>query len=256
MSGGPVFYVGCPEPAWMPRTTAPLFVSHTRLRRRKSLPRAAGRWALDSGGFSELARHGRWTVPPREYAAAVRRYRDEIGGLDWAAPQDWMCEPEMLARTGLRQEEHQRRTVDNLLELRVLAPDLPWVPVLQGWTVGAHLRCVELYAAAGVDLAAEPRVGVGSVCRRSSPVSVAFIVGRLRDEAGLANLHGFGIKTAALELCAADLASADSMAWSFAARAERERCTEGRRDCRNCMHFAEEWAADVADSAGWNREEP
>jgi hypothetical protein len=230
----------------MSRTRVPLFVSHVRLRRRKSLPRAAGRWALDSGGFPELARHGRWTVTPVEYAAAVRRYRDEIGGLDFAAPQDWMCEPDMLARTGLTQE---RRTVENLLELR--APDLPWAPVVQGWTLRAHLRCVELYAAAGVDLTAEPRVGIGSVCRRTSPVSVAFIVASLHG-AGLRNLHGFGIKTSALALCAEQPASADSMAWSFAARAGSERCPDGRRDCRNCLHFATEWGADAATAAGWS----
>lgn len=35
--------------------------------------------------FSELARHGSWTVSPAEYVAAVRRYRDEIGGLEWGA---------------------------------------------------------------------------------------------------------------------------------------------------------------------------
>ena len=111
--------------------------------------------ALDSGGFTEISKHGRWTITPAEYIAAVRRYRDEIGGLDWAAPQDWMCEPEQLAMTGLTVEEHQRRTVDNLVELRDLAPDLPIVPVVQGWTIGSHLRCVEMYAAAGADLLAE-----------------------------------------------------------------------------------------------------
>ena len=67
--------------------------------------------------------------------AAVRRYRDEIGGLEWAAPMDWMCEPFMLAKTGLTVAEHQARTVANYLELRSLAPELPFVPVLQGWSL-------------------------------------------------------------------------------------------------------------------------
>ena len=74
------FYVGSPEPAWLERTNAPLFVSHHRLVSRRSLPRAARRWALDSGGFTEISKHGRWTITPAEYIAAVRRYRDEIGG--------------------------------------------------------------------------------------------------------------------------------------------------------------------------------
>ncbi len=34
------------------------------------------------------------------------RYRDEIGCLLWAAPQDWMCEPWITAKTGLTVAEH------------------------------------------------------------------------------------------------------------------------------------------------------
>ena len=77
-----------------------------------------------------------------------------------------MCEPEQLAMTGLTVEEHQRRAVDNFVELRDLAPDLPIVPVVQGWTIGSHLRCVEMYAAAGVDLLAET---VGGITGRRRP---------------------------------------------------------------------------------------
>jgi hypothetical protein len=47
-----------------------------------------GRWVLDSGGFTELQRHGAWTVPLGTCVDAVRRYATEIGGLEWAAPQD------------------------------------------------------------------------------------------------------------------------------------------------------------------------
>jgi hypothetical protein len=45
-----------------------------------------------------------------------------------------MCEPFMLAKTGLTVAEHQVRAVTNYLELRGLAPDLPFVPLLQGWS--------------------------------------------------------------------------------------------------------------------------
>lgn len=130
----PCFWLGIHEPSWLERVDIPLFVSRRRLGRLKRLPRAIGPWALDSGGFSELSLHGRFELPPAAYAAEVRRYRDEIGGLAWAAPQDWMCEPAMLARTGLSVDEHQRRTVANYLELRQIAPEIPWIPVLQGWS--------------------------------------------------------------------------------------------------------------------------
>jgi hypothetical protein len=49
------------------------------------LPRAAAGWALDSGAaFSELSLFGEWRTTPRQYVAAVRRYDDEIGKLEWA----------------------------------------------------------------------------------------------------------------------------------------------------------------------------
>src|SRR5437764_1164840 len=62
-----------------------------------------------------------------------------------AAPQDWMCEPFMVSRSGMSVTEHQTRTVASFAELRGLAPDLPFMPVLQGWTVAEYLRCAGMY---------------------------------------------------------------------------------------------------------------
>jgi hypothetical protein len=62
-----------------------MFVSARRLRSYKRVPVARGRWALDSGGFSELSLFGRWETLPEVYAAEVDRWAIEVGGLDWAA---------------------------------------------------------------------------------------------------------------------------------------------------------------------------
>lgn len=78
------FHLGTHMPSWFELVDVPLFVSHVRLLDRKSLPRARGPWALDSGAFSQVADVGEFTTSPREYVAAVRRYRDEIGGMLWA----------------------------------------------------------------------------------------------------------------------------------------------------------------------------
>jgi len=46
-----------------------------------------------------------------------------------------MCEPDMLARTGLTAREHQLRTVRNFLELQYLRSgraDSPFMPVCNG----------------------------------------------------------------------------------------------------------------------------
>ncbi len=90
-------------------------ISHRRLANRRVLPCAHCEWALDSGGFTELALHGAWRTSAAEYVEAVARYSEEIGRLQWAAPMDWMCEPSMLSSTGLTVREHQERTVANYL---------------------------------------------------------------------------------------------------------------------------------------------
>jgi hypothetical protein len=143
------FLLGTHKPGWLARAGVPLMVCDRRLRVYQRLPVAAAPWALDSGGFTELQQFGRWTVGPAGYAARVRRYRDEIGELTWAAPQDWMCEPIVIsggragrltfAGTGLTVAEHQRRTVASLAQLRALAPDVWWLPVLQGYTAAEYL---------------------------------------------------------------------------------------------------------------------
>jgi hypothetical protein len=242
------FYLGSHHPSWLETSDAPLFLSRRTLAGRRSLPRASASWALDSGGFTELLMHGAWTLSARDYAAEVRRFRDEIGRMDWASPQDWMCESVMLAKTGLTIAEHQRRTVANFLELRTLAPDLPIIPVLQGWTLGNYLDHVDAYARAGVDLVAEPLVGLGSVCRRQNTARASIIVRHLADD-GL-RLHGFGFKKTGLLDAHQFLVSADSMAWSYHARREPPLpdCIGRHKSCSNCAAFALEWRGELLSS--------
>lgn len=159
---------------------------------------------------------------------------------DFAAAQDWMCEPFMLERTGLPIAEHQRRTIESYLTLRDLAPEIPWLPVMQGWRVEDYRAHVEQYATAGVDLRAEPIVGVGSVCRRQGTIEGGRIVRAVAD-LGI-RVHAFGVKADGLRLFGDCLASADSMAWSFVARRRKVRldgCTH--KTCANCLRWALEW---------------
>jgi len=215
-------------------------VSHVRLRRRKSLPRAVSSWVLDSGGFSELSLHGEWTVKPQEYIEAVRRYRDEIGQMVWAAPQDWMCEPWMVEKTGLSIAEHQHRTTDNYLELAERAPDIPWIPVMQGWSGDDYHRHAEDYSRAGIDLTTQPTVGIGSVCRRQGTTEAATII-RSLWATGIRNLHGFGFKTLGLREVGGMMASADSMAWSYNGRMSNPLPGCTHRRCTQCLLFALQW---------------
>lgn len=248
------FYVGA-DASWLGKSQYPLMVSHGRLRTRKSYRRAVAPWVCDSRGFTELQQHGRWTITPAQYVESLRRYRDEIGLLRWASPQDWMCEPVVIsggtfggvtfAGTGLSVLEHQRRTVANLLELRTLAPDLPIIPALQGWTLAEYLRCVEMYADARVDLRAEPVVGLGSTCRREGTSEVRELVETL---AGMGiRLHGYGAKTSGLRQYGHLLASADSFSWSYGARKRGGLCQHGRgiKWETNCPDWAGAWRSNV-----------
>jgi hypothetical protein len=257
------FYLGTHMPNWLESPAVPrdvnLFVSHRRLAGRKSLPKARVGWALDSGGFSELSLFGEWQTSPQAYVAAVHRYDKEIGLLGWAAPQDWMCEPFMLAKTGLTVEEHQRRTVANFLELRRLwqatdptdelratSEHCVFMPVLQGWQLVDYLRCADMYADAGIDLSNYPIVGVGSVCRRQATDEIGEVFEGL---SGLdIAMHGFGVKKAGVERYGRLLETADSMAWSFnARRAPRLPECSGHLNCANCLTYALKWRAGVVD---------
>jgi hypothetical protein len=230
------FYLGTHETSWLGRTTVPLFISHGRLRKRKTFPRARGPWALDSGGFTELSTHGAWRFRPAEYIEAVERYEHEIGNLEWAAPMDWMCEPFVTAKTGLSVRHHQEMTVENLLELQGWGP---FIPVLQGFELDDYLRCVELYREAGVDLTTFPTVGIGSVCRRQHTDEIARIMAEV-SSLGI-RLHGFGVKTSGLPKYGHLLTSADSTAWSLDARYSDPLPGHTHKNCANCIDYAMRW---------------
>lgn len=281
------FLLGIPEPSWLwtPRADmgdVVLFPSLSRCDRRKTpFPRAVHDFALDSGGFKEAQRYGRWRTTAAEHAAKVRRISSQLGSerMLWAAPQDLMCEPWVIygknqhldpkddryfhgtrELRGLAPGDpeqdlttavriHQRFTVDNYVELSQIAPDINFIPVLQGWTIDDYLHCVQLYQDAGVDLAALPVVGLGSVCRREDTEEIAEIVDTLYG-LGL-KLHGFGVKTDGLGMYGDQLVSADSQAWSYGYRKrgiKLEQCTHRAKTCAYCLEGALAWYRRVKDT--------
>lgn len=235
-----IFYLGAGSCPWLATAGVPLFMSHRSMWKRKTLPRAIAPWALDSGGFSELTIYGHWETTPEAYVEACRRYVDEVGAPVFAAPQDWMCDPDMTTRTGLSVIEHQERTVESYLLLRDMAPDIPFIPVLQGWEPASYLAHAELYAAAGVDLDAEATVGVGTIARRQHRTAVEIIVTNLH---GMTNLHGFGVKGGGFRRYGYLLASSDSTAWAYSGMLRHPNlhpdCTKS--SCAGCIEYALAW---------------
>jgi hypothetical protein len=221
---------------WLERLDVPLMVSRQRLCDRRRMPRARLPWVLDSGGFNEVTNFGGWRIDAKTFVSQVCRIAEEVGQMLWSPPQDWMCEEKALLSTGLSIREHQRRTLVSFLECRDLAPEIPWIPVLQGATRDDYLRHVDDYLDAGVDLSGLPTVGLGSVCRRQATDEVVRIVADLH-RLGL-SLHGFGVKLKAKDRLGPLLQSADSLAWSLHARkrAALPGCTH--RNCSSCARYA------------------
>jgi hypothetical protein len=175
---------------------------------------------MDSGAFRTLELHGGYPDPPEVYAAQIKRWSTN-GNLLAAVTQDYMCEGFMLAITGKTIEEHQRLTVERYDAL--MACDLGGVylmPVLQGYAPADYVRHLEMY---GDRLAPGAWVGVGSVCKRNGdPAAIEAVLLAIKRVRPDLRLHGFGVKTTALRssLIRALLWTADSMAWSYAARRE------------------------------------
>jgi len=284
----PCFYLTTHRPNWLwdGRAGYPLMISYRTLRTvARPRPLTSPSWALDSGGFMELAQHGRWTISAREYITAVAEYDRAIGHLDWCPPQDWMCEPgvihggrvgnHMFPGTGLSEIEHQRRTIDSFWELTELwpqvsdHPECPVKPVLQGWEPKGYEKHAVMWEEAGVDLSEHEVVGIGSVCRRSSTraiAEIAKVVGQMNISA-----HWFGVKLNGIRLghlietdrlqpdgdwMPAGTASLDSASWSYdARRGERlPGCTHVSpktgepSKCNNCPAYAAVWRERVLDA--------
>lgn len=201
------------------------FVSVNRLRHRKSDFRV-GDWIMDSGAFTEIASHGAYRESVDEYITQIERWR-QCGNMLAAVSQDYMCEEMILAKTGLTVAEHQRLTIERYDAIcgRTTAPILP---VLQGYEPSDYVAHLSAY---GDRLGFGHWVGVGSICKRNGdPGAIYDVLYAIKCERPDLRLHGFGLKTTAL----ADggvfdlLHTADSMAWSYAARRQGRNANDWR----------------------------
>ena len=246
-----IFYVGTGRPYWLwkKEPNHPFFVSVRTISLVKKLKPATRNWACDSGGFTELKMNGTWKTTPEWYVDELRRITNKIGNLDFASQQDWMCEPHMLENTGFDVEKHQRLTCENFCRLQELGPELPIIPVLQGWYPDEYRRHVEMFAEYGVDLREQPTVGVGSVCRRTKFKGMTELFYDLHSY-GL-KMHGFGLKKDAFVKFGECLQSSDSMAWVTWGRFEGNRGNKlcgidhPAATCTNCYEWSQIWADSV-----------
>jgi len=192
-------------------------------------------WMLDSAAFSQISMRGEFRLSVEDYAGEIKRW-SRCGKLLAAVSQDYMCEPWLFFKTGLTLEDHQRLTIERYDALRsLIGCDMYIMPVLQGHAPVQYVRHLRDY---GNRLQEGQWVGVGSVCKRNARIdgieSVLVAIEQARPDL---RLHGFGVKLTALasSVVRDRLYSADSMAWSAAAR----RQGRDRNDWREARAFAE-----------------
>ena len=191
-------------------------ISVNRLRNRKS-DFSVNQWVLDSGAFTELLRFGHYRDAVQVYANQIKRWKS-CGQLLAASSQDYMCEQFILEKTGLTIPEHQRLTLKRYDELLSCKTGVYILPVLQGYQPAEYVEHLRQYRDR---LPKGAWVGVGSVCKRNSqPEQIEAVLKAIKRERPDLRIHGFGVKLTALEsrVVREALWSADSMAWSFAAR--------------------------------------
>lgn len=259
------FYLGTHLPHWLEKPGGRLFVSRRTIGRLRKGARARRLWAMDSGGFSELSMYGHWTITPEQYVEEVRQHFYETGNLEWAAIQDWMCEPFITSKTmpTIPHKEavrwHQVATVESWLTLTQIAPEMPWAPVLQGWTVEDYGNHVRMYDDADPTWRQSTTIGVGSVCRREGTITAEHIFRSLASQGLGGRLHAFGAKIGGVSRYADVLGSSDSLAWSSNARYKREPICSPKathKTCANCILWAEEWRQKVLDAIARNEGQP
>lgn len=228
------FYVGLHQPSDAHRFER-CMISINRLRRRVS-DFAVNEWMLDSAAFTELFTHGHYRHAPSEYAAHIRRWRT-CGQLVSASTQDYMCEPFIIGKTGLSVAEHQWLTIERYDAIVAEDTGVYIMPVLQGFTPREYVAHVRQY---GERLGPGAWVGVGSVCKRNTdPAAIKAVLLAIKAERADLRLHGFGVKTTALQSGTIRelLHSADSMAWSFHARKNGRNANDWREADRFSRHI-------------------
>lgn len=248
------FYIGLDRPGDANHFPRACLSIRTLMRRLK--PITCPEVLIDSGAFTELDLYGEYRAPVEAYAQALYRLHiRSVAKIAVAVAQDYMCEAFMLERTGLTISVHQRLTIERydglISELDRLsdgACPFPVMPVLQGYDPEDYARHLDAY---GDRLKPGMWVGVGSVCKRNgTPEAIVKVLWRIRRERPDLQLHGFGVKRTALlhpgvrEM----LDTADSMAWSYAAR------KQGRNahDLNEARSFIERvTAAAIAPPAPW-----
>jgi hypothetical protein len=177
------------------------------------LPRTTKRIFIDSGGFTFLTK---W----EKYPFTIDEFIDFLGILQEKQPieqvaiLDYPCEPDVNRSEYKTNFDRIRATVENAVVCFDKAPEINWIPVIQGYYLHEYLDCLSLYEERGIK---SEKWAIGSVCQRRDIAGPRKIITRLKKTMSNKKLHAFGISIRLLKDLQIwnSLFSSDSASWQL-----------------------------------------
>jgi hypothetical protein len=193
------------------------FWDHARRRFKIKRPPAdhIGALAIDSGGFTMAAKYGEYPWAMEQYIDFIREMSRDVP-LTFCACMDYACEREVNRGIYATNRDRIKATIYNEIALRALAPDLPWLGVLQGNTIEERALDVALRRRIGL---LTGYMGIGSICRRG-PVEASRVIDFYGEQLPGTRYHAFGLSIRTLDTPLAPrvfhlLQSWDSYVWGW-----------------------------------------
>jgi len=189
---------------------------------RGMIPESTKRLFLDSGGYSFFTRWGKYPFSIEEYVIFAQSIQDEYP-LTEVAIMDFPCEPNTNRSILKSNKERIDNTVQNALSCIDYDPNLPWVPVIQGYTLNEYLYCLDLYKDAKMYHDDFHLWAIGTLCARKKLDGIRSMVVNITDKIN-APVHTFGMNYRFLKdpQIFFSIYSSDSGAWSYNGRAHEK----------------------------------
>jgi hypothetical protein len=168
---------------------------------------------IDSGGFTAAKRWGRYPWTPAQYADWIAEESRDVQ-LDFCATMDYACEKTVNRSILTTNKERIEESIQNELACRQVAPDLPWLPVLQGDNLAE--REFDLSLRRRLGLIPATFAGLGSICGRGV-VGARQVIKFYRHQLPGVKYHAFGLHVQALDDDEVFMAvrSWDSYSWNW-----------------------------------------
>lgn len=168
---------------------------------------------IDSGGFTAAKKWGRYPWLVEQYADFIQEMSRDVP-LDFCAIMDYACEPSVDRSTYATNIERIEVTIANEILCLETAPDLPWLPVLQGDSL--EERSYDLERRRESDMLPNEYAGIGSVCGRGAGGAVETTL-FYREQLPGVKFHGFGMHIQALDndFVFSVIRSWDSYSWNW-----------------------------------------